>query len=420
MASHPQNMPSIAEILRSRFWFAVDRLELDHGFAKILETPERELCCSVPVVLDDGHIAVFNGCRIQHSTQRGPAKGGIVFDPNIEEEDVRAMAAGLTLQHALVDVPFGGAKGAVKCDPQALSAGELERVVRRYTTRIMDIIGPDRDVPSRDKDSTPQIMAWIYDTFSMHTLQWHVGVVTGKPIEMGGVLGSEEDASYGLYVCAREACKFKEIDFSKTRIIIAGYDRISANFARFAHDAGAEIAAVSDGESAIVNSDGLDAAALREHRNKGAGMLEFKGGDGIAHGEFLGLEADVLVLCGVKHAISSKDAGNIKAGIILEGSGGAITPAANEVLDKEEVFVIPDILAGTGRVLGSYLEWAQNRQGLFWEREKVLDGIDEKLTSAFRNVLACQEKYNTKMMTAAYILAVDELATVTRMRGIYA
>jgi glutamate dehydrogenase (NAD(P)+) len=412
--------PSLSEKLRSRFWLAVDRLGLDRDFARILETPEREMCCSIPIIRDDGRIEVFWGCRIQHSTQRGPAKGGIIFDPDAEMEDVRAMAAGLTLQHALVDVPFGGAKGAVKCDPASLSAGELERIIRRYTTRILDIIGPDRDVPSRDKGSTPQMMAWIYDTFSMHTLKWHVGVVTGKPLKMGGSRGSEEDASHGLFVCAREACRLKNIDLGKARIAVLGCDLVGKNFAALAHKHGAVVTAVGEENSAVYNDKGLDLPALMTHMKSGKGVGGFRGGETISIDDFFALRTDILSLCSLKTAINSKTAEKIRARIVLETLGGTTTQAAEGVLEKNGVFVVPEILCSAGRVLGSYLEWVQNRQGLSWEKQTVLDEIDRKMSEAVRNVVTYRDRFETSVKSAAYILAVDELAKVTEMRGIYA
>ena len=419
MESRPATVSWI-ESGRARFWLAVDKLGLDHDYARILEEPERELYCSIPVIMDDGSIEVFSGFRVQHSTQRGPAKGGIVFDPGATPEEVRALATNITWKHAVVDVPFGGAKGGIIVDQHRLSSGELERLIRRYTTRILDIIGPDRDVPSRDIDSTEQMMAWIYDTYSMHTLKWHVGVVTGKPINMGGSQGGRESTGFGVYVCAREACKANGLEFGDSSIIIHGFRNIGPNFSLFAHDSGATIKAVGHGARALLNEEGLEIPALVEFCRRGGDIEDFSGGEKIPIDQFYGLECDIFASCAPNVSIAPAEAQKIKARIFVEGSDGCCTPDVDQVLEERGIFIVPDILGNAGLVVGSYLEWVQNRGGQFWDRRTVLEAIERKLVESFKDISAYRERYDTSMRNAAYVLAVDRVATVARMRGIYA
>ena len=408
------------EAMQSRFWVAVEKLGLDRGFAKILEQPERELHVSVPVVMDDGHVEVFEGIRVQHNTIRGPAKGGIRFDKHVNTDEVRALAAWMTWKCAVVSIPFGGGKGGVVCNPPELSDGELERITRRFTTRIMDIIGPDRDIPAPDVNTTAQIMAWIYDTYSMHTRQWHAGVVTGKPVEMGGSRGRAEATGFGVYVCTREACKFKNTQLNGSRIIVQGFGNVGSYFSRFAYDDGARIIAAADISGVVHNENGLDIPRLVEYAREHRVIEGFPGGEKISIGDFYGLECEIFAPCALENAITAENADCIQARIIVEGANGPTTPAADDILTRNGVFVVPDILCNAGGVVGSYLEWVQNRQGIFWEGKLVLDRIESKLVQSFDKVLEYRQSHETIMRIAAYILAVDEVATVGKLRGIYA
>ena len=408
------------EAMQARFWTAVDKLGLDHGFAKILEQPERELTVSIPVVLDNGSIEVFEGYRIQHNTVRGPAKGGIRFDKNVTPNEVRALAAWMTWKCAVVDIPFGGGKGGVICDPPNLSMGEMERITRRFVTRIMDIIGPDRDIPAPDVNTTAQVMAWFYDTYAMHTRQWHAGVVTGKPVIMGGSKGREEATGFGVYLSAREACKVKGMELGKTKAIVQGFGNVGSWFAQFAYNDGTKILAAADITGVVFNKDGLDIPALRAYATEHRGVAGFPGGEAISIKEFYGLECDIFAPCALENAITSENAENIKARIIVEGANGPTTPAADEILERKAVHVVPDILCNAGGVVGSYLEWVQNRQGMWWDKERVLNCIEEKMVESYHKVYRAREEYGTIMRTAAYILAVKLVADVTKMRGIYA
>ncbi len=408
------------EAMQARYWMAVEKLDLDRGFAKILEQPERELHVSVPVVMDDGHIEVFQGYRVQHNTMRGPAKGGIRFDTNVSSDEVRALAAWMTWKCAVVDVPFGGGKGGVICDPSSMSAGELERTTRRYVTRIMDIIGPDRDIPAPDVNTTAQVMAWVYDTYAMHTRQWHAGVVTGKPVVMGGSQGREEATGFGVYISAREACKVKGTSLDGARVTVQGFGNVGSWFSLFVHNVGAKIIAVGDISGEMHNDKGFDIPTLKEYVRKHRVIEGFEDGEVISPDEFYGLECDIFAPCALENAITSDNADSITTKIIVEGANGPTTPAADEILKRKGIHVVPDILCNAGGVVGSYLEWVQNRQGMSWDKETVLRRIEEKMVESYHKVYDARERYDAIMRIAAYILAVKSVADVATLRGIYA
>ena len=408
------------EAAESRFWLAAVKLGIDRDYAKIHARPERELCFSIPVVMDDGRIEVFWGCRVQHSTQRGPAKGGITLSPTVTKEAVRAMAASITWKNTVAGTPFGGAKGAVKVNPADLSRSELERTIRRYTTRVMDIIGPDRDVPSRDIEAHEQMMAWIYDTYSMHTLQWHAGIVTGKPEIMGGSRASRQTTGYGAATCAAKACEANGLNIEGSRIAIQGFRNVGPNFSLFAAERGARIVAVADGPHILVNEGGLDVAALCIYFDE-AEMLEgFPGGDLDSADALFDLDCDVFAACTEGARITPDKASRLKARILIEGANCPTTIAADEVLDSNGVYVVPDILGNAGLVVGSYLEWVQNRQGLIWSADQVLRTLNEFMVNAFDRVNDYRERFETSMRNAAYILAIDKVVEAAKMRGIYA
>lgn len=408
------------EAMQARFWTAVDKLGLDHGFASVLEQPERELHVSVPIVMDDGTIKVFKGYRIQHSTVRGPAKGGVRFDKGVNDNEVRALAAWMTWKCAVADVPYGGGKGGVICDPSTLSEKEVEKITRRYVTRIFDIIGPDRDIPAPDVNTTPQVMAWFCDTMAMHANVWNPGVVTGKPIEMGGSLGRTEATGWGVYICAREACKVKNTTLEGKKIIVQGFGNVGSWFSKFAADDGAVILAISDITGIIYNEKGLNIEELMPYATKNRGIKGFPGSKEINIDEFYSMDCDIFAPCALENAITRENADKFKASIIVEGANGPTTPAADEILAEKGVHVVPDILCNAGGVVGSYFEWVQDRQGIFWDKETVLKRIEEKMVTAYHNVYKARDEYDVIMRTAAYILAIDKVARVAKMRGIYA
>ena len=420
MANELKDNVTPFEAMQARFWTAVDKLGLDHGLASVLEQPERELHVSIPVEMDDGTIRTFKGYRIQHSTVRGPAKGGVRFDKGVNDNEVRALAAWMTWKCAVADVPYGGGKGGVICDPSTLSEKEVEKITRRFVTRIFDIIGPDRDIPAPDVNTTPQVMAWFCDTMAMHANVWNPGVVTGKPIEMGGSLGRTEATGWGVYICAREACKVKDTSLEGKKIIVQGFGNVGSWFSKFSYDDGAIITAVSDITGIIYNEKGFDIDDLMDYAVKNRGIKGFPGSKELTIEEFYALDCDIFAPCALENAITKENADKIKATIIVEGANGPTTPAADEILAEKGVHVVPDILCNAGGVVGSYFEWVQDRQGIFWDKETVLKRIEEKMVTAYHNVYAARDKFDVIMRTAAYILAIEKVATVARMRGIYA
>jgi glutamate dehydrogenase/leucine dehydrogenase len=420
MANELKDNVTPFEAMQARFWTAVDKLGLDHGLASVLEQPERELHVSIPVEMDDGTIKVFKGYRIQHSTVRGPAKGGVRFDKGVNDNEVRALAAWMTWKCAVVDVPYGGGKGGVICDPSTLTEKEVEKITRRFVTRIFDIIGPDRDIPAPDVNTTPQVMAWFCDTMAMHANVWNPGVVTGKPIEMGGSLGRTEATGWGVYVTAREACRVKDTTLEGKKIIVQGFGNVGSWFSKFSYDDGAIITAVSDITGIIYNEKGFDIDALMEYAVKNRGIKGFPGSKELTIEEFYALDCDIFAPCALENAITKENADKIKAHIIVEGANGPTTPAADEILAEKGVHVVPDILCNAGGVVGSYFEWVQDRQGIFWDKETVLKRIEEKMVTAYHNVYEAREKFDVIMRTAAYILAIEKVAKVAKMRGIYA
>lgn len=420
MAKAAKDSVTPFEAMQARFWAAVEKLGLDKGLASVLEQPERELHVSVPVVMDDGTIKVFKGYRIQHNTVRGPAKGGVRFDKAVNDNEVRALSAWMTWKCAVSDVPFGGGKGGVICDPASLSKGEVERITRRYVTRIMDIIGPERDIPAPDVNTNPQTMAWFYDTYAMHSRNWNAAIVTGKPVEMGGSLGRTEATGWGVYLTTREACKVTKKSLKGAKVIVQGFGNVGSWFSKFCYDDGAKIIAIYDITGGIYNEKGFDIPKLMEYVTKTKGVKGFPGAKEIKLEDFYAVDCDIFAPCALENAITSENAGKIKATIIAEGANGPTTPAADEILEKAKVLVIPDILCNAGGVIGSYFEWVQDRQGMFWGKDEVLKSIENKIVKSFYDVHEISKQYKVSMRLAAYILAIKRVSDVAKMRGIYA
>lgn len=408
------------EAMLSRFDLAAEKLKLDPGFYKILKTPAKELKVAIPVMMDDGHFEVFEGYRVQHNIARGPAKGGIRFSPHVTIEEVRALAAWMTWKCAIVNIPFGGGKGGVICDPTKLSAAELEKVTRRYTAEIIDIIGPERDIPAPDLGTDERVMAWIMDTYSMHARTTVTASVTGKPIQLGGSRGRRDATGRGLLVTAHQACGVMNLPLQGARVAIQGFGNVGGTAARLLHEAGATVVAVSDIHGGLHDPKGLPIPELLAHTAAKNPLPAFKAGTPLSNADVLEVDCDILVPAALENQILAANAGNIKARIILEGANGPTTAAADPILDAKKIFVVPDILANAGGVTVSYFEWVQDRQGFFWSEEVVNERLEYIMVNAFRDVHAFSVKHGVNMRIAAYMLAIDRVAYDTRLRGIYA
>ena len=404
-----------------QFGLAADLLELDEGTRDVLRQPDRELTVSMPVMMDDGTIEVFTGYRVQHNFSRGPCKGGIRFAPDVNLDEVRALAAWMTWKCSVVDIPFGGGKGGVICDPRNLSQGELERLTRRYTASIMDILGPDRDVPAPDMNTNEQTMAWIMDTYSMHVRRTTTAVVTGKPIAIGGSKGRREATGRGVMLVCREAMKKLGRSPEDTRVVVQGCGNVGGVGALLLHREGYKVVSVSDMYGALYNPDGLDMPAVMDHL-RGTGRLEgYSSADYIENSEGqLELPCELLIPAATENQITSKNADRIQAELVVEGANGPTTPRGQEILDSRGVMVVPDILANAGGVTVSYFEWVQDRMGYFWTEEIVNSRLEQVMVRAFHSVADMAEKHNVNLRTGAYLVAIDRVARVYRMRGVFA
>ncbi len=404
----------------TRFDEAAARLGLDDGMRKVLKTPARELTVHVPVQLDDGRLEVFTGYRVQHSIARGPAKGGIRFSPDVTLDEVRALAAWMTWKCAVVNIPFGGGKGGVICDPALLSQGELERITRRYTAEILDFIGPERDVPAPDMGTNEQTMAWVMDTYSMHQRTTVTAVVTGKPLDLGGSRGRPEATGRGCLIVSLQALRRFGIEPSATRVVVQGFGNVGGMAAKLMQRAGFKIVSVIEVEGAVYNPHGLEVQALMKHRKETGSILDFPEAENIDPDEAMCLECDVLLPGARENVITSRNAGRIRAKILCEGANGPSTAVADQILTEKGVFVIPDILANAGGVTVSYFEWVQDRQGFFWNEQLVNGRLEEIMVNSFRDVTGYAERHNVNNRIAAYMLALDRVAFAIKLRGIYA
>jgi glutamate dehydrogenase (NAD(P)+) len=408
------------EAMMERFDHAAQLLNLDAGLYKVLRNPEKQIIVSLPVLRDSGEVEVYTGYRVLYNTSRGPAKGGIRFDLNVTLEEVKALAAWMTWKCALVNIPFGGSKGGVVCDPTTMSMAELERVTRRYTSSIIETLGPDSDVPAPDVNTNERVMAWIMDTYSMHKRHTVTAVVTGKPVEMGGSLGRREATGRGCMIVTREALARLGLTLKGARVAVQGFGNVGSVSADLMAKEGALVVAVSDKSGAIYKADGLDIPDVlqwvRERRHI-AGYLK---AEAINKDQLLTVECDVLVPAATENVITRKNAPQIKARIICEGANGPTTAAADEILEKKGIFVIPDILANAGGVTVSYFEWVQDRGGYFWDEETVNKRLEAIMTRSFNEVAATTEKYKVNTRIASYIVAVGRVAAMHRLRGMYA
>ena len=407
------------EAMMERFDHAAQLLKLDPGLYKVLRNPEKQIITSVPVVRDNGEVEVYTGYRVLYNTSRGPAKGGIRFDLNVTLEEVKALAAWMTWKCALVNIPFGGAKGGVVCDPATMSMAELERVTRRYTSSIIETLGPDSDVPAPDVNTNERVMAWIMDTYSMHKRHTVTAVVTGKPVEMGGSLGRREATGRGVMFVTREALARLGMSLKGARVAIQGFGNVGSVSADLLSKEGAVIVAVSDKSGGLHQPQGLDVgdvlAWVRERRQ----LAGYPKAQAIPSDQVLTLDCDVVVPAATENVITRKNAPHIKAKIICEGANGPTTAAADEILEKKGIFVIPDILANAGGVTVSYFEWVQDLQSFFWSEHEVNQKLGAIMQRSFREVLQTALEKKIDMRMAAYCQAVHRVAAATRDRGLY-
>jgi glutamate dehydrogenase (NAD(P)+) len=406
-------------IAQMQFDLAAEHLKLDPGLRQILRVPKRILEVSVPTKMDNGQVKVFTGFRVQHNMSRGPAKGGIRFHPNVTLDEVKALAAWMTWKTATVNIPYGGAKGGIICDPKRMSRTELERMTRRFASEIQPIIGPDRDIPAPDVYTDAQTMAWIMDTFSMMAGRPSPGVVTGKPLSIGGSEGRGEATARGCLVVAEEACKVRRIPLRGATVAIQGFGNAGAIAARLFAAKKAKIVAISDSRGGVYSSRGIDPAKALRYKERSNTVVGMPGTSRISNEDLLAVKCDILVPAARENVITLNNADNIKARIVAEAANGPTTPHADQVLSRKGIMVLPDILANAGGVTVSYFEWVQNLQSFYWPEAEVNQKMEVVMRRAFSDVYETSKKYHVPMRTAAYILAVGRVAEATLVRGLF-
>ena len=406
-------------ISQIQFDMAAEFLKLDPGLRQILRTPRRVLEVAVPVKLDNGQVKVFSGYRVQHNIARGPSKGGIRFHPNLTLDELKALAAWMTWKTATVNIPYGGGKGGVICDSKRMSRGELERMTRRYTSEILPLIGPERDIPAPDVYTDAQTMAWMMDTYSMMVGYSALGVVTGKPVSLGGSEGRADAAARGLLFVVEEACKVKKLSLRGASVAIQGYGNVGSGVARLFAEKKARIVAISDSRGGVHNPRGIDPLKAFRYKERSGTVVGMPGASRISNDDLLTLKCDILVPAALENVITLHNADQIKAKIVAEGANGPTTPHADEVLARKNIFVLPDILANAGGVTVSYFEWVQNLQGAIWQETEVNQKLDFVMRRAFTDVHAAMRKHRAHPRAAAYVLAVSRVADATLARGLF-
>ncbi len=407
------------EIAKQQFDRAADYLDLEESMRNVLRSAKRQLIVSIPVRMDGGETKVFEGYRVQHNIARGPAKGGIRYHPNVTLDEVKALASWMTWKCATVGIPYGGGKGGVVCDPKSLSKNELERLTRRYAFEIAPIIGPDRDIPAPDVYTDSQTMAWIMDTISMVHGHTELGVVTGKPLSLGGSQGRHEATARGALYALREACKVKGISLKNARVAVQGFGNAGSIIARLVAEDGATVVAACDSKSGVYAESGLDMPAALKHKESTGALHGLRGAKEIAPDDVLEVDCDILCPSALENSITAANVGRVKATIIAELANGPTTPAADRVLEDNGAFLIPDILANAGGVTVSYYEWVQDQYSFFWSEDRINRTLEETIGKAFHQVHEKARFYNVDMRTGAYILAIDRVAEATRVRGIF-
>ena len=407
------------EIAREQVRRVAKAFAIDPNLVNILQECKKALAVSIPVAMDNGTTQVFQGYRVTHNVARGPSKGGIRYHPDVTLDEVKALAMWMTWKCALSNIPFGGAKGGVVCNPKTMSEAELQRMTRRYTSEIINEIGPERDIPAPDVGTDGRVMAWIFDTYSMNKGHSVLGVVTGKPLTIGGSLGREEATARGALYCVREALRKKQQSLSGTTVAVQGFGNVGSYFAKFIAEDGARVVAVSDSTAGLHNPNGIDVAAAIAHKRETGSLGGFRGADSISNDELLLLECDVLAPCALEQVITEENASRVRAKIVVEGANGPITPPADDILEDKGVLVLPDILANAGGVVVSYFEWVQGLQEYFWKEAEVNAKLNDIVTRAFNETWATAESRGVSMRLAAYGLAVRRVAEATTTRGIY-
>ena len=408
------------EAQAARFDLAAQKLNLDEGLWKVLRYPNRELILHIPVAMDNGTLEVFTGFRVQHSIARGPAKGGIRYAPDVTLDEVRALASWMTWKCAVVNIPFGGAKGGIICDPHKMSMGELERMTRRYTAELVEFIGPEKHVPAPDVNTNEQIMAWMMDTYSMHMRQTVTAVVTGKPLNIGGSRGRREATGRGIMIVVDEAIKKLGLSRDSSRVVVQGFGNVGSNAARLMAGEGYKVIGIIEVDGSLYNPHGIDVEGLWNYRQHNGTVRDFPDAESADPKELLLKECEVLIPAATENQITSRNAERVKCKILAEGANGPTTAAADEILADKKVFVIPDILCNAGGVTTSYFEWVQDRQGYFWKESVVNEQLETIMVTAFEDVVRYSETHKVNNRIAAYMLAIDRVGYTIRQRGIYA
>jgi glutamate dehydrogenase (NAD(P)+) len=407
------------EIAQSQLRRVANEFQIDENLVRVLEQCKKVVAVSVPVVMDDGQIQTFEGYRVTHNIARGPSKGGIRYHPDVTVDEVKALAMWMTWKCALMGIPFGGAKGGVICNPKTMSRNELQKMTRRYTSEIINEIGPEKDIPAPDVGTDPSVMAWIFDTYSMNKGHSVLGVVTGKPLNVGGSLGRLEATAHGALYVLREATKKQGKSLADMRVAVQGFGNVGSYLARFVQEDGATVVALSDSSGGVHNPNGIDVQLALAHKQETGRLDGLKDAESITNDDLLAVDCDVLAPCALEQVITSENADKVKAQLVVEGANGPTTPTADEILEDRGVLVLPDVLANAGGVVVSYFEWVQGLQEYFWKEDEVNRRLNEITSRAFHETWETYEGRNTTMRTAAYGLAVQRVAEATMTRGLY-
>jgi glutamate dehydrogenase (NAD(P)+) len=407
------------DLAREQLRRVAKTFQIDPNLVNVLSQCKKAVAVSIPVYMDDGTINVFEGYRVTHNIARGPSKGGIRYHPDVTLDEVKSLAMWMTWKSALVGIPFGGAKGGVICDPKKLSRLELQKMTRRYTSEIINEIGPEKDIPAPDVGTNADVMAWIFDTYSMNMGHSVLGVVTGKPLNVGGSLGRREATSRGALYCIREALRKEGKRIDGITVAVQGFGNVGRYLAQFLDEQGAKVIAVSDSRGGIHNPNGINVPAAIAHKQETGALAGFRDGEEITNDEIVLLECDLLAPCALEQVITSANADRVRTRLIVEGANGPLTPGADEILDDKGVTVLPDILANAGGVVVSYFEWVQGLQEYFWKESEVNARLNDIMTRAFNETWQTHEQRGVSMRTAAYGIAVNRVAEATMTRGLY-